>query len=173
MGEPHRANGLACASLRCLFFSSNPFSENRHDDCDRAGMACAAPGICLGRHWRALLQRRAADYTDEVVDVRDLRMDQEDGSLAVSSARYPLQAHALTQLGSKLGIPAGCLQRCIPSFAPRTSTGWLEQEGGDVFLRFDRLEVRAIFSTPATAPGQPRSGQRYARRPTRELAPAL
>ncbi len=106
----------------------------------------SAPSFALGDLANVLL-RRVGDFTDESVDVRDVRMDPEDGSLVVGSSHYPLQPHALTQIGTKLGIPAGYLQRCEPDLRAQNVNRWLEQESGDVFLRFDRAEVRAILST--------------------------
>lgn len=106
----------------------------------------SAPAFALG-DLASVLQRRAADYTDEVVDVRDVRMDSEDGSLAVGSSRYPLQPHALTQLGTKLGIPAGYLQRCEPELRAQNVNRWMEDQNSPVLLRFDRMEVRAVLST--------------------------
>lgn len=109
------------------------------------GLRCA-PAFALG-DLASVLARRSADFADEIVDVRDVRMDPEDGSLAVGSSRYPVQPHALTQLGTKLGIPAGYLQRCEPDLRANNVNRWLEELDGPVMLRYDRAEVRAILST--------------------------
>lgn len=104
------------------------------------------PAFALG-DLASVLARRSADFTDEVVDVRDVHMDADDGNLVVGNSRYPLQTHALTQLGTKLGIPAGYLQRCEPDLRANNVNRWLDELDGPVLVRYDRAEVRALLST--------------------------
>lgn len=106
----------------------------------------SAPAFALG-DLEGVLARRSQDFTDEVVDVRDVRMCPDTGQLAVGLSRYPLQPHALTQLGTKLGIPAGYLQRCEPELRAQNVNRWLDDQNAPVLLRFDRMEVRAVLST--------------------------
>lgn len=65
--------------------------------------------------------------------------------------RYPMSRYALSQLGSKLGVPANYLQKCIDSgrldLASDNVNSWIEDYGKDVFIREYDGHIRGILSS--------------------------
>jgi hypothetical protein len=112
----------------------------------RFGNLRAAPNHSLGEVV-AVLRNRASGFHDEVVDVRNVTMSPDDGSLHVGREATELQPWALSQLGSKLGIPGNYLAKCEPEIRAQNVNHWLGKESGKLLLRMDGNEVRAVLST--------------------------
>jgi hypothetical protein len=112
----------------------------------RFGNLRAAPNHRLGEVVE-VLRNRASGFHDEIVDVRDVSMSPDDGALHVGREATELQPWALSQLGSKLGIPGNYLAKCEPEIRAQNVNHWLSKESGKLLLRMDGNEVRAVLST--------------------------
>ena len=103
----------------------------------------------------AALFKRSKDFRDLTVDVSLLSMDEASGALRIggggagggATAEAALQPHALGQLAGRLGIPANYLLRCEPELRANNVNRWLRDQQGEVMLRMDGEEVRAVLST--------------------------
>ena len=99
------------------------------------------------------LFERSKGFRDRMVDVSLLTMDGASGALRIGSTggssgeEWPLQPHALGQLAGRLGIPASYLLRCEPDLRANNVNRWLRDQKGEVMLRMDGEEVRAVLST--------------------------
>lgn len=65
--------------------------------------------------------------------------------------RYPLSRYALSQLGSKIGVPANYLQKCIDTgridLASDNVNSWIDDYNKDLFIREYNGHIRGILSS--------------------------
>ena len=94
------------------------------------------------------------DYNVSKATLRKMRFS--DGELSFIDdvdgiERYPMSRYALSQLGSKIGVPANYLQKCIDSgridLASDNVNSWLEDYGKDLFIREYNGHIRGILSS--------------------------
>lgn len=92
------------------------------------------------------LEGLAKVQEDRRVSVRDLSMNI-DGTLRVGyHESFPVRDHALGQVAAKLRIPASYLRRCEPDLRAQNVCRWLKNLQGDVLLRLEAGQVRAVLS---------------------------
>ena len=100
------------------------------------------------------IQDGCHDYNVSKVTLRKMRFS--DGELSfiddvTGIERYPMSRYALSQLGSKIGVPANYLQKCIDSgridLASDNVNSWLEDYGKDLFIREYNGHIRGILSS--------------------------
>ena len=100
------------------------------------------------------IQDGCHDYNVSKVTLRKMRLS--DGELSFIDdlsgiERYPMSHYALSQLGSKIGVPANYLQKCIDSgridLASDNVNSWLEDYGKDLFIREYNGHIRGILSS--------------------------
>ena len=100
------------------------------------------------------IQDGCHDYNVSKVTLRKMRFS--DGELSFIDdlsgiERYPMSHYALSQLGSKIGVPANYLQKCIDSgridLASDNVNSWLEDYGKDLFIREYNGHIRGILSS--------------------------
>ena len=100
------------------------------------------------------IQDGCHDYNVSKVTLRKMRFS--DGELSFIDdvdgiERYPMSRYALSQLGSKIGVPANYLQKCIDSgridLASDNVNSWLEDYGKDLFIREYNGHIRGILSS--------------------------
>ncbi|MCC6574422.1 MAG: DUF932 domain-containing protein [Planctomycetes bacterium] len=97
-----------------------------------------------------VLHESAQGHRDVVVKASDLFMNFDEACLQIGNEALPLQSWALSQLGSKLGIPGNYLVKCREEALELLSINanfWLRQQSGHLMLRLDGNEVRAVLST--------------------------
>jgi hypothetical protein len=100
--------------------------------------------IALGDLEARLIERNR-DFRDELVPVSALRF-AESGRLALGRETYRLQGQALDQIAGRLRVPANYLRRCPAELRATNLNHWLNEVSGDVLVRFDKHEVRAMLS---------------------------
>lgn len=100
------------------------------------------------------IQHKCHDYNVSKVTLHNMRYSNGELSFIddVSGIeRYPMSRYALSQLGSKLGVPANYLQKCIDSgrldLASDNVNSWIEDYGKDVFIREYDGHIRGILSS--------------------------
>ncbi|MCC6575126.1 MAG: hypothetical protein IT462_15220 [Planctomycetes bacterium] len=110
-----------------------------------AGGLAAKPAPRLGE-LLARLEGLSKVQEDRTVPSGDLSMNI-DGTLRVGHHEsFPVRDHALGQVAAKLRIPASYLRRCDPALRAQNVNRWLGDLRGDVLLRFEAGEVRAVLS---------------------------
>ena len=103
------------------------------------------PAVALG-DLETTLVRRESDFHDELVPANRLQFHPTDGMLGLGGERHRVQPHAFDQLASKLQVPVTYLRRCPHHLRATNLNFWLEDLDGDVLVRFDGEEVRAVLS---------------------------
>ena len=95
-----------------------------------------------------LLHETARGHHDHTVSADDLHVDEITGTLHVRSLSkdYDFKPLALSQIATKLKIPATYLQRCPNSLRARNINHWLSKQNSEVLVRCDGDQVRAILS---------------------------
>lgn len=100
------------------------------------------------------IQHKCHDYNVSKVTLHNMRYSNGELSFIddVSGIeRYPMSRYALSQLGSKLGVPANYLQKCIDSgrldLASDNVNSWIEDYEKDVFIREYDGHIRGILSS--------------------------
>lgn len=100
------------------------------------------------------IQSQCHDYNVSKVTLRNVRFN--DGELTfvddvTGIERYPMSRYALSQLGSKIGVPATYLQKCLDTgrldLASDNVNSWLEDYGKDLFIREYNGHIRGILSS--------------------------
>ena len=100
---------------------------------------------------RQRVEQLSANCHDELVPVSDLYFDNLDTVLIGGEAHH-MRPVAQRALAYRLGIPVNYLGRCPHELQSLQLNHWMSQERNDrLFIRFDGLEVRAIF-TPRYKP---------------------
>lgn len=100
------------------------------------------------------IQHKCHDYNVSKVTLHNMRYSNGELSFIDDETgieRYPMSRYALSQLGSKLGVPANYLQKCIDSgrldLASDNVNSWIEDYGKDVFIREYDGHIRGILSS--------------------------
>jgi len=90
-------------------------------------------------------------HTDRYVPTRDISFDDME-TINIAGDIYPLKPIAQQAIANRLGIPAHYLRKCPPEIQRVNLNHWIRKERNeDLFFRFDRNEVRAVF-TPRYIP---------------------
>lgn len=99
------------------------------------------------------IQAECHDYNVSKVTLRNVRY--HDGELTfigddTGIERYPMSPYALSQLGTKLGVPANYLQKCVDTgrldLASDNVNSWLDDYRKDLFIREYNGRIRGILS---------------------------
>lgn len=95
-----------------------------------------------------LLADVSRGHHDHIVSPKDLHVDERTGTLAIRSISrdYDFKPLALSQMATKLNIPANYLQRCPSELRAANVNHWLERQRSDLLVRCDGNQVRAILS---------------------------
>ena len=93
-----------------------------------------------------VLRERELAFQDELVNAAAVRFDAEDGRLVYGGERFRLQGQALDQIAARVRAPANYLRRCPPELLAENLNYWLERMEGELLVRFDGDEVRALLS---------------------------
>ena len=101
------------------------------------------------------IQKKCSDFNVTKVnhsnfhftDTGNLRFIPDDGMIE----EFPLNKYSLSQLGTKIGVPASYLQKCIDSgrcdLAADNINAWVENYDKDLFIREYDGHVRGILSS--------------------------
>jgi len=99
------------------------------------------------------IQSVCGDYTVEKVSPQNFRFN-EDGRISFlcdGVNTFPMSQLAMSQLGTKIGVPASYLQKCIDSgrcaLAADNVNSWVEGYDKDLFIRECNGHVRGILSS--------------------------
>ena len=88
---------------------------------------------------------------DNLIDVADISFDSLE-NIKIGNDQHNLRTVAQRSIAWRLGIPFNYLSKCPPELQAIQMNHWLEDEKNDqLFLRFDGMDVRAIF-TPRYKP---------------------
>jgi hypothetical protein len=88
---------------------------------------------------------------DNLIDVSDISFDSMD-TMKIGHESHTLRTIAQRSIAWRLGIPFNYLAKCPTDLQSIQMNHWIEHEKNDqLFLRFDGLDVRAIF-TPRYKP---------------------
>ena len=91
---------------------------------------------------------------DRLVPVADISFDNLD-TIKIASSVHPLKPIAQRSIAWRLGIPYNYLRKCPPEIQSVQMNYWIEHEKNEqLFARFDRNSVRAIFTPQIQAGGQ-------------------
>lgn len=100
------------------------------------------------------IQDKCHDYNVSKVTLHNMRYSNGELSFIDDEKgieRYPMSRYALSQLGSKLGVPANYLQKCIDSgrldLASDNVNSWIGDYGKDVFIREYDGHIRGVLSS--------------------------
>lgn len=101
------------------------------------------------------IQRRCHDYNVSKVTLHNVMFHDgqlsflDDDSSKVN--RYPMSKYSLSQLGTKIGVPATYLQKCIDSgrldLAADNVNSWLDDYNRDLFIREYNGQIRGVLSS--------------------------
>lgn len=93
------------------------------------------------------------DYMVRKVNNTNLRFNESAGITFVAEdgvKEFPISRYALGQLGSKIGVPARYLDKCVSSgridLAQDNVNSWLEDFNKDLFIREHEGRIRGILS---------------------------
>ena len=101
------------------------------------------------------IQKKCSDFNVTKVnhknfrftDTGNLRFIPDDGMME----EFPLNKYSLSQLGTKIGVPASYLQKCIDNgrcdLAADNVNSWVEDYDKDLFIREYDGHVRGILSS--------------------------
>lgn len=101
------------------------------------------------------IQKKCSDFNVTKVnhknfrftDTGNLRFIPDDGVIE----EFPLNKYSLSQLGTKIGVPASYLQKCIDNgrcdLAADNVNSWIEDYDKDLFIREYDGHVRGILSS--------------------------
>lgn len=101
------------------------------------------------------IQEKCHDYTVSKVSLKNFRFS-DYGTLSFvpdnsTIEDYPMSRFALSQLGSKLGVPASYLQKCIDTgrldLAAENVNSWVEDCDKDFFIREYDGRIRGVLSS--------------------------
>jgi len=97
------------------------------------------------------VHRMSAHYSDHYVKVKDIQF-QDLETVNIAGASFPLRPVAQQSIANRLGIPIQYLRKCPSDVQQFNLNYWIEKEKNEeLFFRFDKEEVRAIF-TPRYIP---------------------
>lgn len=97
------------------------------------------------------VQAMATTHEDRYIKVKDLSFSSLN-QIYIGGDTHKLRTAAQQAIAYRLGIPIQYLKRCHPEVQSYNMNHWIRQEKNEeLFFRFDRNEVRAIF-TPRYIP---------------------
>ena len=98
-----------------------------------------------------MVHKMSEHHTDRFVKVDNI-VFQSLEKVNIAGESYPLRPIAQQSIASRLGIPIQYLRRCPPEIQRYNINYWIrEEKNEELFFRFDKNEVRAIF-TPRYIP---------------------
>ena len=104
----------------------------------------------LGKVWDRVDEMNRYCH-DNLIDVADISFDSLE-NMKIVNDQHNLRTIAQKSIAWRLGIPFNYLSKCPPELQAIQMNHWLEDEKNDqLFLRFDGMDVRAIF-TPRYKP---------------------
>ena len=103
----------------------------------------------------------STDYMVRKANTNNVRLNELAGLTFISEDKeirdYQMSRYALGQLGSKIGVPARYLEKCISSgridLAQDNVNSWLEDFNKDLFIREYNGKVRGILSNKYISQG--------------------
>lgn len=93
----------------------------------------------------SLLRQREAGLHDALVHPSELCFNADD-SLSIGSRTHRVQAQAYEQIATKLRVPTTYLRRCPSDLKAQNLNYWLGEIEGDLLVRFEQGQVRALLS---------------------------
>jgi len=97
------------------------------------------------------VHRMSQNHTDRFIKVENMVFQSLD-KVNIAGESYPLRPIAQQSIANRLGIPIQYLKKCPPEIQRYNMNYWIEKEKNEeLFFRFDKNEVRAIF-TPRYIP---------------------
>ena len=95
------------------------------------------------------------DYTVRKASTHNVRFNDKAGITFIGEDQeirdFPISRYALGQLGSKIGVPARYLEKCISSgridLAQDNVNSWLEDFNKDLFIREHNGVIRGVLSS--------------------------
>lgn len=107
----------------------------------------SAPGTTLAE-LRSVVADVSRNHHDFAVQAGELEVDEDTGLLAIRGVReLGLKPLALSQLGSKFGVPGAYLAKCPTELRAENLNHWLrESRYRRLLLRCDGDSVRAVLS---------------------------
>jgi len=104
----------------------------------------------LGKVWDRVDEMNRFCH-DDLIDVADISFDSLE-TMKIGNDRHNLRTIAQRSITWRLGIPFNYLAKCPTELQALQMNHWIEHEKNEqLFLRFDGLDVRAIF-TPRYKP---------------------
>lgn len=95
------------------------------------------------------IQSRCSDIS--VADPAKSLTFTPDGKLVYADCQYPMSRYALGQLGTKIGVPAQYIDKCVQrgkgQLAADNVNSWLNDYDRDLFVRLYRNRVRGVLSS--------------------------
>ena len=99
----------------------------------------------------ARVEELSKSCTDHLVPVKDISFDSLE-SIRISNEVHPMRPIAQMSIANRLGIPIQYLRKCPSELQAFNMNHWIKQEKNEqLFLRFDGVEIRAVF-TPKYRP---------------------
>ena len=97
------------------------------------------------------LEEKETDYHDDTIDSGKLFMDSTTGNMVVKNGsysydEYPMQDQAQQMLLMKLRMPHSYAKRCPTELLSENVNHWLAQYQKQLFVRFDRNEIRSVLT---------------------------
>jgi len=97
------------------------------------------------------VQEMSKGCSDKMVNVKDISFDNLE-VVNIDGAYFPLRSSAQQNICNRLQIPSQYLRRCNSDVQRYNLNHWIKKERNEeLFIRFDRQEIRAIF-TPRYTP---------------------
>ena len=97
------------------------------------------------------VQAMSERHTDRYVKTKDISFDNLE-TVNIYGCYYPVKPIAQQEIANRLGIPIQYLRKCPEDVQKYNMNHWIRKERNEeLFFRFDRNEVRAIF-TPRYIP---------------------
>ena len=97
------------------------------------------------------VQSMSERHTDRYVKTKDISFDNLE-TVNIDGCYYPVKPIAQQSIANRLGIPIQYLRKCPTDVQKYNMNFWIQKEKNEqLFFRFDKNEVRAIF-TPRYIP---------------------
>jgi hypothetical protein len=97
------------------------------------------------------VQSMSLNHEDKYIKVKDISFDGLD-LVKIGGDMHRMRPVAQQSIANRLGIPIQYLRRCNPEMQSYNMNHWIrEEKNEELFFRFDRDEVRAVF-TPRYIP---------------------
>ena len=83
---------------------------------------------------------------DDFISRDDISFDDIE-SMPIEGEYFPLKPIAQRSIANRLGIPLNYLKKCPPVLQAMNLNHWIKEEkNNELFLRFDKSEIRAVFT---------------------------